>query len=95
MNEQISEGVVYQVDGQGGYNLRSRPVAPLKNNVVPVKQPATLAKKVVVLSKKVAITSKALQKPTPSAIPDQVQINFPGHEVRFLDRMQYSFNLES
>ena len=68
-------------------------VAPLKKNDVPVKQPVAPAKKVVVLSKKVVVTSKALQKPTPSAIPDQFQIKFLGHEVRFLDRCFIISNL--
>ena len=60
INEQITEETVYHADGQEGYNLRSRLVAPLKKNVVPVKQPTAPAKKVVVLPKKVAVTSKAL-----------------------------------
>ena len=95
IDEQIGEEAVYQADGQGGYNLRSRLVAPLKKNDVPVKQPAAPAKKATVLPKKVAIISKPLQKPTPSSSPDHVQLKAPVHEVRFPDRMRYSFNLES
>ena len=37
IDEQITEEVVYQVDGQGGYNLRSRLISPLKKNVGHVK----------------------------------------------------------
>ena len=95
INEQITEETIHQADGQKGYNLRSRLVSPLKKNSVPVKQPATSSKKVAVLSKKVAVTSKALHKLTPSTIPYQIQIKFPGHEVRFPDRLDYSLNLES
>ena len=95
INEQITEEDVYQADGKGGYQIRSRLVSPLKKNVVPVKQPATPTRKVVVLPKKVVVTSKALQKPTPSATPDQVQLKPTAHEVRFPDRLHYSFNLES
>ena len=95
INEQITKEVVYQANGQGQYNLISRLVAPLKKNVVPVKQPVVPAKKAVVLPKKMAIFSKPLQKPTPSSSPDHVQIKAPVHEVRFPDRLHYSFNLES
>ena len=70
-------------------------VAPLKKNVVPVKQPTAPARKVVVLPKKVVVPSKALHKPMPSTTPDQVQIKPIAHEVRFPDRLHYSFNLES
>ena len=70
-------------------------VAPIKKNVVPIKLPTVPARKVVVLPKKVAVPSKALHKPTPSATPDQFQLKPTAHEVRFLDRMHYSFNLES
>ena len=49
IDEQISEEAVYQEDGQGGYNLRSRMVSPPRKNVVPAKQPAAPAKKVTVL----------------------------------------------
>ena len=75
--------------------MRCRLVAPLKKNVVPVQQPTTPTRKVDVLPKKVAVTSKALQKLAALAILDQIQIKFPGHEVRFPDRLHYSFNLES
>ena len=95
IDEKIIEEVIYQADGQGEYNLRFRLVSPLKKNAGPVKQTAAPSKKVVVLPKKGAVISKALQKPAPSSIPDQVQIKFLGHEVRFPDRMHYSFNLES
>ena len=95
IDEQITEEAVYQEDGQGGYNLRSRLVSPLKKNVVPIKQSIAHARKVVVLPKKVVVPSKALHKPTPSSIPDQVQLKPTAHEVRFLDRLHYSFNLES
>ena len=93
-DEHITEEAVYQVDGQGGYQLRSRLVAPFKKNVVPVKQPTAPVRKVVVLPKKVVVPSKALHKPSPSATLDQVQIKPIAHEVRFPDRMHYSFNLE-
>ena len=69
-------------------------VAPLKKNVVPVKQPVAPARKVVVLPKKVFVPSKALHKPAPSATPDQFQLKPIAHEVRFPDRLHYSFNLE-
>ena len=62
---------------------------------VPVKQLVAPARKVVVLPKKVVVPSKALHKPAPLATPDQVQLKPIAHEVRFLDRLHYSFNLES
>ena len=74
IDEQITEEAVYQVDGQVGYQLRSRLVAPLKKNAVHVKKPATSSRKIDVLPKKVDVTSKALQKLAPSAIPDQAQL---------------------
>ena len=74
--------------------MSSRLVDPLKKNVVPINQPAAPAIKVVVLPKKVAVPYKALQKPAPSATPDQVQLKPKAHEVRFPDRLHYSFNLE-
>ena len=95
INEHITEATIYHADGQEGYNLRSRMVAPLKKNAGPVKHPAAPSKKIVCFPKKGVAISKTLQKPTPSAIPNQVQIKFPGHEVRFPDRLHYSFNLES
>ena len=52
IDEQISEEAVYQEDGQGGYNLRSRLIASPNKNVVLAKQPTALAKKVTVLPKK-------------------------------------------
>ena len=58
--EQITKEIVYQDDGQEGYNLRFRLVAPLKKNVVPVKQPAAPTRKVTVLPKKLVVTPKAL-----------------------------------
>ena len=73
-DEHITEEDVYQADGQGRYQLRSRLVAPLKKNVVPIKLPVAPARKVVVLQKKVVIPSKSLHKPAPSTTPDQVQI---------------------
>ena len=88
VDEQITEEVVYQADDQGGYQLRSRLVAPLKKNGVPVKQ-------LVVLPKKVVVPSKALHKIAPSATPDQVQLKPTAREVIFLDKLHYSFNLES
>ena len=84
-----------RLSNQGGYQLRSRLVAPLKKNDVPIKQPAVPARKFVVLPKKVAVPSKALHKTTPSATPDEVQFKPTAHEVRFLDRLHYSFNLDS
>ena len=95
IDEQITEEVVYQDDGQGGYKPRYRLVSPLKNNVVPVKPPATPSRKVVVLPKKVVVPSKALHKPAPSTTPDQVQIKPTAHEVRFPNKLYYAFNLES
>ena len=95
IDEQITEEAVYQADGQGGYKLRFRLVSPLKKNVVPIKQPAAPTRKVVVLPKKVAVPSKALHNPAPSATPDQIQLKPTAHEVRFPDRLHYSFNLES
>ena len=74
--------------------MRSRLVAPLKKNDVPIKQPAAPAKKATVLPKKVVVISKSLQKLAPSSSPDHVQLKAPVHEVRFLDRLHYSFNLE-
>ena len=49
IDEKISEETVYQADGQGGYNLRFKLVAPLKKNVVPTKQPDAPAKKDTIL----------------------------------------------
>ena len=95
IDEHISEGAVYQDDGQGGYNLRSRLVSPFKKNVVPVTQPAAPAKKAPILPKKMAIISKPLQKLAHSSNPDHVQLKAPVHEVRFPNRLHYSFNLES
>ena len=95
IDEHISEEFVYQDDGQGGYNLRSRMVSPLKKNVVSVKHPATHTRKVVVLPKKVVVPSKELHKLAPSATPNQVQLKPRAHEVRFPDRLHYSFNLKS
>ena len=88
ISEHITEATIYHADGQEGYNLRSRLVTPLKKPVAP-------SKKVVVLPKKGVVISKTLQKPAPSAIPDQVQIKFSWHELSFLDRLHYSFNPES
>ena len=70
-------------------------VTPLKKNVVPIKLPATLDRKVVDLPKKVVVPSKALHKLAPSATPDQVQFKPTTPQVRFLDRLHYSFNLKS
>ena len=92
IDEQISKEVVYQDDGQGGYNLRSRLVAPLKKTVVPTKQPAAPTKKATVLPKKMVVIPKPLQKLAPSSSPDHVQIKAPVHEVRFPDRLHYNFN---
>ena len=88
INEHITEETIYHADGQEGYNMRSRLVTPLKKPVAPSKKVNFLPKKGVVISKK-------LQKPTPLAIPNQVQIKFPGNEVRFPDRLHYYFNLKS
>ena len=74
--------------------MRSRLVAPLKTNAGPVKHPAAPSKKVIVLPKKGAVISKALQKLAPLDIPDQIQIKYPVHDTRLLDRLHYSFNLE-
>ena len=95
IDEQITEEAVYQDNGQGGYQLRSRLVAPLKKNAVPIKKPVAPARKVAILPKKVAVPSKELHKPAPSATPEQVQIKPTAPEIRFLDRLHYSFNLES
>ena len=94
IDEQIVEEAIYQDDSQEGYQLRSRLVSPLKKKALPIKQPAAPARKVV-LPKKVVIPSKALYKTAPSAMPDQVQLKPISHEVRFPDRLHYSFNLES
>ena len=93
IDEQIAEEAIYQADGQEGYNLRFRLVAPLKKNAVPVKSFATPTKKAPILPKKMVIIPKPLQKPTPSSSPDHVQLKAPVHEVRFPDRLHYSFNL--
>ena len=37
MNEHITKEALYQVDDQGGYNLRSRIVAPPKKSPAPMK----------------------------------------------------------
>ena len=95
IDEKISEEVVYQEGGQGGYNLRSRLVAPPKKNVVPAKHPTTPAEKDTILPKKMAIISKPLQKPAPSSSLDHVQLKALVHEVRFPDGLHYSFSLES
>ena len=95
IDDQITEEALYQDDGQGGYKLRSRLVTPPKKNVVTVKQPATPTRNVAVITKKVVVTSKVLQKLAPLATLDEVQLKPTGHEVRFLDRLHYSFNLES
>ena len=58
MNEKITKEVAYQGDDQGGYNMRSRMIAPPKKNVVPTKQPATPAKKLTIPPKKMAATPK-------------------------------------
>ena len=75
--------------------MRSRLVSPLKKNVVPIKHLAAPAKKTTILPKKVAVISKSSQKLAPSAIPEQAQLKSLVHEVRFPDRLHYSFNLES
>ena len=95
IDEKIAKEAVYQADSQEGYQLRSRLVAPLKKNAVLINKSTAPTRKVPVLPKKVAVPSKALHKPAPSATPDQVQLNPTAHEVRFLDRLHYSFNLES
>ena len=64
-------------------------------NVVLVKQLATPAKKDPVLQKKMVVIPKPLQKPAPSSSPNRVQLKALVHEVRFPDRLHYSFNLES
>ena len=73
MNEQISEEAVYQVDDQGGYNLRSRLISPPKKNVVLAKQPAP-AKKVSILPKKMVVIPKQLQKLVHSSTSDLVKL---------------------
>ena len=70
-------------------------VAPLKKNDMPIKHLAAPAKNIIVLPKKVVVISKSLQKLAPSAIPNHDQLKAPVHEVRFPDRLHYSFNLES
>ena len=65
IDEHINEETVYQVYGQGGYNIRSMLVAPLKKNVVTFKQPAAPAKRATVLPKKMVVISKPLQKLAP------------------------------
>ena len=75
--------------------MRSRLVSPLKKNAIPIKQPTAPAKKDPIVPNKMAVIPKSLQKPTPSSSPDHVQMKAPVHEVRFPDRLHYSFNLES
>ena len=65
INEHITEESLYQVDDQGGYNLRSKPaaqkrliVAPVKKNPVPTKQSASPVKKIAAPAKKIAAPSK-------------------------------------
>ena len=95
MDDQVSEEAVYQADDQGGYNMKSRIIAPPKKMVVPAKKPATPAKKVTVPPKKMAIIPKQLQNPIHSPTSNPVQLKSPVHEVRFRDRLHSSFNLES
>ena len=95
IDEQISEEAVYQEYGQGGYNMRSRLVAPPKNNVVPVKQCAALAKKDTILPNKMVVIPKPFQKSIPSSSSEHVQLKAPVNEVRFPARLHYSFNNES
>ena len=49
----------------------------------------------MVLAKKVSVSSKTLLKTAPSATFGQVQLKPTAHEVRFLDKLHYAFNLES
>ena len=58
VNEQITEESLYQEDDQGGYNLRSRIVAPGKKSHLPTKQSAPLAKKIAAPAKKMATPPK-------------------------------------
>ena len=95
MDEQISEEAVYQEDDQGGYSLRSRMIAPPKKNVVPAKQPTALAKKVTVPPKMMVVIPKQLQNLVHSSTSDPIQLKAQVQEVRFLDKLHYSFNLES
>ena len=95
MNEQIIEEALYEEDDQGGYNLRSRFVAPPKKNVVPAKQPATLAKRIVVPPKKMATNPKQQQRPLQPSSHDLIHLKATPQEVRTSDKLSYCLNLES
>ena len=60
IDEKIIEEAIYQANAQGGYQLRSRLVSPLKKNDVPIKLHVAPTRKVVVFPKKVVVPSKAL-----------------------------------
>ena len=58
MNEQITEEALYQEDDQGGYNLRSRIVAPVNKSRIPTKVPVPPAKKIADPPKKMVAPLK-------------------------------------
>ena len=70
-------------------------IAPPKKNSFPAKQPIAPAKKVTILPKKMDVIPKQLQKLVHSSSFDLVQLKSPVQEVRFPDKLHYSFNLES
>ena len=87
MDDHVSEETVYQADDQGGYDMRSRLIAPPKKNVVPTKQPAAPTKKVTVPPKKMVVIPKQLQNPVHSSTSDPVQLKAPLQEVRVSDKL--------
>ena len=58
MNEQIIEESLYQEDDQGGYNLRSRIVAPRKKSPVPTKNYAPPSKNIIASTMKMVAPPK-------------------------------------
>ena len=72
MDEYISEEALYQEYDQGGYNLRSRLIAPPKKNVVPAKKTASLARKVTIPPNKMDVIPKQLENPLHSSTSDPI-----------------------
>ena len=54
MNEQITEEAFYQEYDQGGYNLRSKIVAPGKKSLVPTKRVSPPIKNIAAPGKRMA-----------------------------------------
>ena len=88
------EESMYQVDGQEGYNLRSRIVAPMKKTPAPTKQPAPQARKIVSPTKKMIVPPKQQQRPLQPSAHDPIQLKATPQEVRISDKVSYAFNLE-